>query len=675
MCGIFASVPRRALAKMPHIVPRAPIEGDVQLDVDVRGTASKPSVTIAARGFGIHAPRDVAAKPFDAAFDAAYDGARAAAKARVQRESASLLDAHAEVDVAAPDLLAGKTDAWTASAGATLHDFPVQTVTAVGDKHERGDLSGSFELKDLHKDATVDARFDAKNLRIGRAQFTHGLVTVAAKGGALDAHVRLDQTDGYGDVSAKAGLRWGAQVAPSLDPARPIEIGVDAKQLRAAAAKPFVEGAFSELDGRVDANLKMTVRPDKTGQATGAVVFDKGVLEMPALGEELKNAHAKVSINPWGTVRVDDVSADGSTGHFKAWGTAKVDGLAFRSAEGHLRIDRGEALPIAVQGVSMGEAWGSIDTTVAMKGGTVDANVNIPSFHLDLPQSSAHPVQGLDPDPTVKIGVKRKDGRFVAVLLEPPVEKRASNATHLHITTHLGDDVEIRRDHTLQIDVTGSPVVDVAEAAKVSGKINLVRGKIEVQGKIFQIEKGTVSFTGQESANPVVVATAYYDAPDGTRVYADFTGPVKTGKLSLRSEPSHTQDEILAILLFGSPEGSFGASAPPGQEENAAAKAAGLGGSYVAQGINKALSGISNVEVATRVDTSEANNPRPELEVQLSKDVGVQVVYNMGVPGPGQIPDRTLLMIDWRFVRRWMVETTLGDAGSSMVDLIWRYRY
>jgi len=340
-----------------------------------------------------------------------------------------------------------------------------------------------------------------------------------------------------------------------------------------------------------------------------------------------------------------------------------------------VRIEKGEKMPISVQGVSFGEAWGAIDADATMAKNVLNVDVGVPSFHLELPQSTAHPVQSLDPDSTITVGIMHKDGQFARVLLEPPVEKRASDAMRARIGVHLGDDIEIRRDHSLQIFVTGSPVIDVAETTRVSGQILLVRGKIEVQGRIFQVEKGTVSFTGQEPDNPIVIATAYYDAPDGTRVYADFTGPVRTGKLALRSEPTHTQDEILAILLFGSPEGSFGASAPPGQEQDAVAKAAGLGGSYVAQGINKALSGVTKVEVATRVDTSESNNPRPELEVQLTKDVGVQVVYNMGVPGPGQIPDRTLLMVDWRFVRRWMLRTTIGDEGSSMVDLIWRYRY
>jgi hypothetical protein len=61
--------------------------------------------------------------------------------------------------------------------------------------------------------------------------------------------------------------------------------------------------------------------------------------------------------------------------------------------------------------------------------------------------------------------------------------------------------------------------------------------------------------------------------------------------------------------------------------------------------------------------------------VQVSKDVTVQVEYNMGTPGPGENPDRTLLKVGWHLHRRWLVEATIGDLGSSMLDLLWSFRY
>jgi hypothetical protein len=50
-------------------------------------------------------------------------------------------------------------------------------------------------------------------------------------------------------------------------------------------------------------------------------------------------------------------------------------------------------------------------------------------------------------------------------------------------------------------------------------------------------------------------------------------------------------------------------------------------------------------------------------------------VYNLGVPPPGQNPDDTLIVADWRFHGNYSTEATLGDKGTSILDLTWKYRY
>lgn len=101
----------------------------------------------------------------------------------------------------------------------------------------------------------------------------------------------------------------------------------------------------------------------------------------------------------------------------------------------------------------------------------------------------------------------------------------------------------------------------------------------------------------------------------------------------------------------------------------------GLAGGVVTQGLNKAISGLTSADITTRVDTSEADNPRPELAVQLSKKVSARIGYKLGVPSPGDNPDRTELTIDGRFVRTWSLSAVIGDQGSSALNVVWRYRY
>jgi hypothetical protein len=80
-------------------------------------------------------------------------------------------------------------------------------------------------------------------------------------------------------------------------------------------------------------------------------------------------------------------------------------------------------------------------------------------------------------------------------------------------------------------------------------------------------------------------------------------------------------------------------------------------------------------EVSTKIDTTNSANPKPEIEVQVARDISLQIGYVIGTPPPGTNPDKTLLTLDWRFIRNWSMEATFGDQGSSIMDFVWRYRY
>jgi autotransporter translocation and assembly factor TamB len=160
-------------------------------------------------------------------------------------------------------------------------------------------------------------------------------------------------------------------------------------------------------------------------------------------------------------------------------------------------------------------------------------------------------------------------------------------------------------------------------------------------------------------------------------VYAEFVGPVETGKLTLRSEPPLRDDQILSLLLFGSSDGSFGASGgdgaadPWGSVEDTALVA---GGNVVARGLNLELRRLTTLDIQTRIGPREGQ-PQPEVAVQLSPRVTAELAYRLEAPTPGRAPDRTYLTLDLRLFRNWSLSTTIGDAGSFVLDLLWRHRY
>jgi len=224
----------------------------------------------------------------------------------------------------------------------------------------------------------------------------------------------------------------------------------------------------------------------------------------------------------------------------------------------------------------------------------------------------------------------------------------------------------------LKAQVGGQLHIVLGDPMTMTGQIDLKGGKLDVSGKQFEVESGTVTFSG-EPGNPTIVATARWDSPDEEkhRVYADFTGSAAKGKLTLRSEPPLTQDQILSLLLTGSADGSLGGGSGGGS--NAATAVGAVGGSAT-QGLNKVLSGISNLDVSTRIDTS-TGSARPELVIQISPRVAAQITRALGEPAPGQPPDLTFLTFDFRVLHSWSLDTLIGDRGESGLDVVWRKRY
>src|SRR6185295_3182091 len=147
---------------------------------------------------------------------------------------------------------------------------------------------------------------------------------------------------------------------------------------------------------------------------------------------------------------------------------------------------------------------------------------------------------------------------------------------------------------------------------------------------------------------------ARWDAPAGYAVYATFAGSAEQGKLTLHSEPPLTQDEILNLLLFGTPEGGAGAASG-----SSASSAVGIAGSTATRGINRAISDLTKLDVQARVDTS-SGDARPELVVPITRRLTARVTRAIGEPAPGTSPDRTFLTLELRLQRFWALSALFG---------------
>lgn len=678
-------VPKRTFAELPELAGTRSLPGTIEAELDVSGTALEPRVGLVAHARGVRSPSLPANMASDADVTFAYDGHKGDLVAVVSAEKQELLAMNAHVDLEARDLVqpTGKPLDWGGSAKAKLASFPLEMVGPLADRRVRGRVSGEAVIEDLHKDAKLHADIALAQLKIGRASYKGGKIVVDARDGKVVATARVDQTDGYVDLKANTGLTWGASLAPSLDPNADVEAHLDAKSFRAAAILPFVQAQMNELDGRIDANATVKLGPGfKDPTMEGKVTFRDGQLQLAAMGEEFKDARATVTFDPGGVIKIDDVFMRGTDGELSANAVVRTRGLALGTAEANVHIPSRHKLDLSMDGQPIGAMSGDVKLVAVNSedGKTMNVKVEVPTLDVELPQKMKSGIQELSEKESIRVGTFRDANTFVKLPLdkedlEPPAEEKPVG-TIIDVDVRLGN-VTIVQGNMARIVLGGNPHIRMTNKTEVTGQITLKEGKIDVQGKKFEIEKGTVTFQADDTANPIVVATAAWAAPDGSHIYADFVGPVKTGKVTLRSDPPRPRNEILAIVLFGTADG---ANAPPptgnqGRGPDGTTKAAAsLGGGFAAQGLTEAVDDLTGVQATARIDTSRSNNPAPEIEVQIARTVSVAFAHILGTP-PLSEPDRNLAIVEWRFKRNWSLETTFGDRGKLQTDAVWTKRY
>lgn len=711
----IVDVPRREVASLPGALARPDLRGALAAHAELGGTIASPRVTLLARADDLREKQRANAgarfAPIDGTLEARWDGKDVVAALRIDEQdrpdrperNAARADERAPAARTAErksghvrglvigrlpveDLLAGRPPAWNASGELDVADLELAPLPLP--RNLRGALTGRVKLRDLTGSPLLDARAHVTDLGVGGVRVTRGDVKVEAKNGSLSANARVRDAEG-GTGEAKilsSSLRWhGTQVG--WDDAQPTRVDYKVDGMHLAILRPFVRTIIPEIDGRVDGSGSAVV--DASSQVfEGGLALTDGRLYVNALGEEITGLHAVATFERHGAFRVQEIRGRIGAGELKASASGHMKGLRFDSAEMVVVIPTKDGVPLSAEGATFAEATGEVrlGATMSPDRKSLLVTVAVPRSKITLPDRGTQNLQPLERDETIEVGIRQKDGSLAPQALRPG-EKRAEEAaaaaraaaesgdpsTSLtaKLSVSLGDDVMLE-GRGLRIYLGGKTVVEIAEEIAVTGQITLRNGgTIDVQGRKFVVDRGTVSFVeGDEPSNPIVIAAAYWDAPDRTRVWVEFNGPLKTGKLTLRSEPPYSKNEILSILLFGraDPNQAKAGDARPSDAQAATAVGTGIASS----GLNKAL-GELDEDFDLEQDRTSANRVRTKLGYRLRRNLKVQLGYASGFSQ--REPDTTYLFVEWQFIPKWSLIGTRGDRGTSILDVIFQHRY
>ena len=702
--GAVFTFPRRDVSKLPGTLARPDLRGAVSARAELGGTLGRPLLTLVARAEGLEQQRTTAANgpafaPIDGLVNARWDGTHAVATVTLDEQSrarkeglkkdgtarkAPRASGHARGLVLGrlpiADLFAGRVPAWNVSGELDVTDLELAPLPLP--QNIKGALTGHVKLRDLAGSAELDATAHVDDFTIGGAKVMRVEAQVRAKDGLLDTTGSVNQEDGgSGRVHVVSqALQWHATEI-DWDPQQPTRLDYTVDRMRLSIARTFVRKFVPEIDGRIDGSGSASV--DAQNQVfEGGLALSQGRLYVNAIGEEVSDLGASVRFERNGAFRVQDVTGKVGAGVLTASATGKMHGLRLESAEAVIVIPSKEGVPISAEGATFAQATGEVNVkaTVAPDTGALLVTVAVPRSKVTLPDRGTQNLQSLEPDESIAVGIRQKDGTLKAPALRPGLANAAARkgATApqgqdqlvARFTVALGRDVELEgRGLRLQLD--GRTVVNIADEVAVTGQIQLRQGgTIDVQGRKFVVDRGTVTFLeAANPADPVVVAAAYWDAPDRTRVWVEFNGPLKTGKLTLRSEPAYSKSEILSILLFGRADPN---QASQGERPSDGQQAAALGTGIASSGLNKAL-GELNEDFDLEQDRTSANRVRTKVGYRLRRNLKVQLGYASGFSQ--REPDTTYLFLEWQFIPKWSLIGTRGDRGTSILDVLFQHRY
>lgn len=252
-----------------------------------------------------------------------------------------------------------------------------------------------------------------------------------------------------------------------------------------------------------------------------------------------------------------------------------------------------------------------------------------------------------------------------------PAEEAAGPATvpgealTMSLTVVIARNAWIRRtDADIEIGGEVKVLKAASEKVRLVGEIRLLRGWYVFQGRRFTIEEGTIRFAGATPPEPTFYITASFKTTD-YRIEVHVTGSSKKPHLTLSSDPSLEQADILSVILFGKPTGQIG----KGQSAALQQQALGLAAGYVMPELR------SSVMDTLGLDTLEVQMPEGQGPGRLSagRYVAEDVFVSLGQEFGRRAAQ--VVGVEYSLTRSISVRGSTSTRGDSALDLFWRHRY
>lgn len=714
------------LETLPATIRPKEVRGTVSAHLDVSGTFAHPVARVAAQTRGLVAEaRGFEPWPVFGSFTGTFDDERCAfAGSFVHEGGVETAEVGLTAHVGLGDVVWQREALakWALDAQAQFSSFRLEAIPPIASFGAGGVISGTVDVTGLHKTpyAKVDLRIDTARF------FDADLATLQLRGwvsegaGVLTLLLEQPPTPGAADggrllLTALPSVHFVHGYEPDLDPIKEHSFSAKLERFDIEPFSPLAAPLLADLRGYLDGEATLAIRKRNPGDVAptaalwGGLLWREGVLLIPQIGQTFTHGTMWVTTTAQDNtsfVAAHDITLDATNG--RVHGSAQLalpnEYIMFSIlrpgrdateqerqeyaasleaarnrfiAHAQLSIDSKEKIPVTFEGVSLGDAYGVAEASMRLVPEGTDITVGVPELTFELPETNTYSqsVQDLSDNPDVALVDRTyKQGGASQVNNGPKRRIRTSVALGAALSDIiLGDprpktSVLLRRAG-LEARLTGMPVIDLDDnGVHVSGSIETISGRVLALGKPFEVQPGFVRFDGPIN-NPYLNLSASWDSSDGARIYAEMLGYLKDMKLRLRSDPPRSENDILALLLFGRDNSQQMA----GQADPNVAIGSGVASTLLSTLLDPVQ--IFGAKIETRVETTATRGTSIGVAAEIRPKLWATVDVSTARQHERANADLSAVTLDWRFKPKWSLRTTVGDRGSSTVELLWQYRY
>lgn len=541
------------------------------------------------------------------------------------------------------------------------HVTPALARPFAPDFKAQGTLSLQAKVAGTLDKPTGQAKLTGRGLRLQGSSAAASIPPLA-----LDALANLAGTSATVDVKASAGPKLNLTVAGKAPLSSTGPLGLRANgSLDLSIANGVLGAQARQAEGQVQLALQIAGTA-AAPSVTGTVDLHNADIQDFAQGFHLSAINGRI-VGERDTVVLQTLTAKAGEGTMGVTGSV---GLTAPGMPIDLHLTANKARPVASDLMT---AIMNADITVKGQVKTrmdVAGDVTLKRVEINIPNSLPSSVARLD---VVRPGDKVPD----------PKQQAEANAQAAVIGLNLkvtSPGEFYVRGHGLDAEMAGRLTVDgTAQAPQVSGGFDLKRGNFDLAGISLNFTKGRVAFNGS-GVNHKLDPTLAFEAD---RVVNGQTAMLKVGgyasqpKISFESNPSLPQDQVLAMLLFGTDVHSLSST----QMLELGTALATLTGatSFDPMGAIRKTLGLDRLAVG---GGSGVGNGGTTVEAGKYVMKGVYVGAKQATSGSG-----TQAQVQVDLTKQLKLNTTVGTGGNvtgfttpendpgSSVGLLWQHRY